>query len=431
MMRMLPGIACLLALFLCACGGGGGGSGTLGVTPCVEGGERASFSYPGGLAGVVGTPTSATPAVSGVPSFCTGAKHFDLASGTLPPGMALDAQTGIVSGTPTTSGPFTFEVRMTVQNFSGSLSGNVVASINNPAAFTFRSWEVMTTNAPFLDDFQLGVLGGRLYAVSRGFYSHVVETYESTDGGANWNLLPGPGPTGDLRGFALASNANGIYLSGGSDGTSWNSGVWRFDGTAWTRLTAAGAFPARERHAMVSHAGALYILGGRAGLTFFEDTWRSDDGGTTWRLTAATGFQPRYDFCALSDGAGAMYVMGGKFFIGMVTTGGTVNNAVFRSTDGSSWSGLPVSATSPVVTTIMTHSGACAMLGNRIVYAGDGPNLSGSSTASSTDGVSWVFEPHNSLGLSGLSAGGVALGGRVYVTSGSGTSQRSVTRTVP
>ena len=33
--------------------------------------------------------------------------------------------------------------------------------------------------------------------------------------------------------------------------------------------------------------------------------------------------------------------------------------------------------------------------------------------------------------LSGLTPGGVALGGRVYVTGGSGTSQRKVARSVP
>jgi hypothetical protein len=417
-----------MSVVLAACGGGGGGGGSA----CADGDIHASFSYPDGLMGKVGSPATTVPAVSGVPASCNDALRFALSSGTLPPGMALDARTGVVAGTPTASGRFLFEVKMTVSSFSGSLSGGVEANINDLAAYGFSGWEVMTTGAPFLDDFRLATFAGKLYAVSRGFYSHGVETYESTDGGAHWTQLMIPGPLGDLRAFALASDAAGIYLSGGSDGSTVNSGVWRFDGTAWTQRTAAGAFTAREHHAMVSHAGALYILGGRSGMTFFEDTWKSVDGGVTWTLASATGFQPRYDFCAVSDGAGAMLVTGGHFLTGL-ESGTTVRNAVFRSTDGASWTGLPVSGTSPVMTTIRTHSGACAMLGNRIVYVGDSPGFSADSsfTVSSDDGVTWNYEPHHATAFGGMTPGGASLGGRVYVSSGSGTSQRTVTRSVP
>lgn len=421
----------LLTFLIVACGGGGGGASS--GDACAAGDIRASFSYRGGLQGNVGTPASSTPTVSGVPASCISAMRFALSNGTLPTGMVLDYRTGVVAGTPTKSGQFFFEVRMTVNDFAGFLSGSVTANINDTSVYTFGSWEVMTKLAPFLEDFRIGSLAGKLYVVSRGFYSHVVETYVSTDGGATWTLLPIAGPAGDLRGFALAFDTTGIYLSGGSDGTTVNSGVWRFDGTAWMQVTAAGAFTARERHAMVSHAGALYILGGRAGLTFFEDTWRSSDNGATWALASASGFQPRYDFCALSDGAGSLFVLGGKFLSGLSTASGVVSNAVFRSSDGSTWTGMPVSSTSPVMTTLLTHSGACAMLGNRIVYVGDSPGFSAdsSSTVSSLDGVVWNYEPHHPTALYGLSPGGVALGGRVYVTAGSGTSERTVARTVP
>jgi hypothetical protein len=153
----------------------------------------------------------------------------------------------------------------------------------------------------------------------------------------------------------------------------------------------------------------------------------------TWTLASASGFQPRYDFCAVSDGAGSMYVMGGSFFVGLKTDGGTVANAVFRSTDGSNWGGLPVASTSPVMATLETQSGACAMLGNRIIYVGARPGFSSSSstTVSSADGLSWNFEPQHPTAFLGATPGGVALDGRVYVTSGSGTTERTVTRSVP
>ena len=63
-------------------------------------------SLPGGT---VGSPYSQTlSATGGVPSYT-----WSLASGSLPPGLSLSASGGVVSGTPTTSGTYSFTARVT------------------------------------------------------------------------------------------------------------------------------------------------------------------------------------------------------------------------------------------------------------------------------------------------------------------------------
>ncbi len=59
--------------------------------------------------GKLGLPYSHTFPTSGG----TAPYVFTIESGTLPPGLTLDAATGIVSGTPTTSGVYVFTIRAT------------------------------------------------------------------------------------------------------------------------------------------------------------------------------------------------------------------------------------------------------------------------------------------------------------------------------
>jgi hypothetical protein len=66
--------------------------------------------------GTVGTPYSSTIAVTGG----TAPYTFTLASGSLPNGLTLNSTTGVISGTPTTAGPFSFTVKVTDSTPGGS-----------------------------------------------------------------------------------------------------------------------------------------------------------------------------------------------------------------------------------------------------------------------------------------------------------------------
>jgi len=58
--------------------------------------------------GTVGTNYLATVSATGGVTPYT----WSIASGTLPPGLALNPSTGVISGTPTTRGPWSFTVRV-------------------------------------------------------------------------------------------------------------------------------------------------------------------------------------------------------------------------------------------------------------------------------------------------------------------------------
>jgi large repetitive protein len=87
--------------------------------------------------GVIGTPYLVNFLASGgTPSYT-----FTLSSGTLPPGCSLSSG-GVLSGTPTTLGTFTFVLLVTDANGitnTGSFDVTITAAAASGGAFTFLS----------------------------------------------------------------------------------------------------------------------------------------------------------------------------------------------------------------------------------------------------------------------------------------------------
>jgi len=120
----------VLAALLTACGGGGGSDEEKPETLYVE------FSYPSAtVTGGLFEPVSVEPILSGLkghkPSFAT--------ASALPPGVKLDANTGVLSGVTTApflSNPVT--VTMTVKDYEGALSASVFFDIRSQFSLTYQ-----------------------------------------------------------------------------------------------------------------------------------------------------------------------------------------------------------------------------------------------------------------------------------------------------
>ena len=88
------------------------------------------------------TVSNATP---GVPT------SFALVSGTLPPGLTFDPTTGVIAGTPTAPGSWTFVVTATNGNRTASATANFVVTYAEPMAIKYvwpLTWTAGTTITP-------------------------------------------------------------------------------------------------------------------------------------------------------------------------------------------------------------------------------------------------------------------------------------------
>jgi len=281
----------LLAAALVACGGGGS-SDCVAVYSSFEFGSR---SY----ALEVGESATVIPTIR-IQAGCT-ALQYELASGQLPPGMSLNAASGVVSGTPRQSGIYPFVIR---PQAAGSVTAGTTLYVQplGPQSPQLSPQRVVTTSplpafhAPQMTAVVNGAttlyVGGRRSDLTSAF-----QLWRSSDLGVTWIQITAtgtPAPRGNLsvlHQFQLTEASGALYVldSGGTTNienpdrtvtsTPVSAALYRYDGGAWSVVNSGLPFQPPGGAAFFSSAGGLHVAWT---VSSARTVWTSSDGGLAW-----------------------------------------------------------------------------------------------------------------------------------------------------
>jgi large repetitive protein len=176
-----------------------------------------------GLAKLTIGPESSTPGTTGAPyslqmtATVADPKTWTINSGTLPPGLAIDAATGLISGTPTAAGQFDFQV---------------LAKMNGDTRTDTKALGIVVRDP-------LGVLGTEPFNSARRALGEVSVPFQA--------MLSATGGNGTYT-WSLTSGAlpAGITLADGAiAGTPTTAGVYPFTATVTDSEGRVVNYPAR------------------------------------------------------------------------------------------------------------------------------------------------------------------------------------------
>ena len=221
------------------------------------------------------------------------------------------------------------------------------------------SWtEVITTGAKWSgrNGHQVVSFNNTLWLLGGNDGSFKNDVWKSADG-ETWTQVDANGsesglnaPWSPRRTHEVVLFDGAIWLSGGDQGGRKND-VWKStDGAIWTQVDANGSadgrnapWDARNDHQVVSNNNALWLLGGSGNNnTRKNDIWKSTD-GTIWTQVDANGSEDglnapwsgrlAHQVVSFNN---ALWLLGGN--------DGSVKNDVWKSLDGSIWTGGDASA---------------------------------------------------------------------------------------
>lgn len=195
------------------------------------------------------------------------------------------------------------------------------------AAGGFDAWSARTGHSSLAMNNRLWVLGGRSRA-SSGTPVLNNDVWSSPDGTA-WTRETAAAAWPACENHTSAVFNGQMWMIGGHIGTSLSAGIWSSsDGINWTAVNAGPRFTAREHHATVVFMNRLWVIGGFDG-TYRSDVWSSAD-GVSWTLeSAAPGWHERTGH-AVTVHNNRMWLAGGNW-------GTLLLNDVWFSDDGVNW----------------------------------------------------------------------------------------------
>ncbi|MGH3128830.1 MAG: Ig domain-containing protein [Gaiellaceae bacterium] len=204
------------------------------------------------------------------------AKTWTINSGALPPGLALDANTGLISGTPTAAGQFDFQVLAKVNADARSDTKSLAIVVREPVSIVADDPFTSARRAPG--------------EVSAPFEAMLTAT--GGNGAYTWSLSSGALPSGLL------------FADGAISGTPSAAGVYSFTVTATDSEGRVANYPARIVVVPKLTISTRLVLPARVG-KFFQRKLATVGGvkPAVWRI--ARGPLPRGVF--LDRYAGVLY----------------------------------------------------------------------------------------------------------------------------
>jgi hypothetical protein len=244
--------------------------------------DRFIININPGVAKLTIGPESTTPSTMGAPyslqmtASVPDAKTWTINSGALPPGLALDANTGLISGTPTAAGQFDFQVLAKVNADARSDTKSLAIVVRAPVAIAASDPFTSARRAPG--------------EVSAPFEAML--TASGGNGTYTWSLSSGTLPGGLL------------FADGAISGTPSAAGVYSFTVTATDSEGRVANYPARIVVVPKLTISTRLVLPARVG-KFFQRKLATVGGvkPAVWRV--ARGPLPRGVF--LDRYAGVLY----------------------------------------------------------------------------------------------------------------------------